>query len=60
MKELAIRLREAEQGMTTTEYAVGTVAVASFAGLLVKLLTSPEVQALVFKVLQYAFELVLG
>jgi hypothetical protein len=33
----------AEQGMTTAEYAVGTVAACGFAGVLFKLLTSDSV-----------------
>jgi hypothetical protein len=37
---IARRGRWAEHGMTTAEYAVGTVSACSFAGLLFKLLTS--------------------
>jgi uncharacterized protein DUF4244 len=36
----------AEEGMTTAEYAVGTVSACSFAGLLFKLLTSDFGQSL--------------
>ncbi len=32
-----------EQGMTTAEYAVGTVAACGFGGILYKILTSPDV-----------------
>ena len=32
-----------DEGMTTAEYAVGTVAACGFGGLLYKVLTSPEV-----------------
>ena len=39
------RTRE-ERGMTTAEYAVGTVASCGFAGVLVKLLSEPWVQDL--------------
>jgi hypothetical protein len=35
-----------ERGMTTAEYAVGTVASCGFAGVLVKLLNEPWVQGL--------------
>jgi hypothetical protein len=35
-----------ERGMTTAEYAVGTVASCGFAGVLVKLLNEPWVQDL--------------
>jgi Flp pilus assembly pilin Flp len=42
------RLRKTrdERGMTTAEYAVGTVASCGFAGVLVKLLSEPWVQDL--------------
>ncbi|HWL98911.1 MAG TPA: DUF4244 domain-containing protein [Nocardioidaceae bacterium] len=35
-----------ERGMTTAEYAVGTVASCGFAGVLVKLLNEPWVQGM--------------
>jgi hypothetical protein len=44
-----------DQGMTTAEYAVGTVAAAGLGGVLLKLLTSPEVQDLIWKIVQHAF-----
>jgi hypothetical protein len=44
-----------EEGMTTAEYAVGTVAAAGLGGVLLKLLTSPEVQDLIWKIVQHAF-----
>ena len=44
-----------EQGMTTAEYAVGTVAAAGLGGLLLKMLTSPEVQELIWSIVQRAF-----
>jgi hypothetical protein len=44
-----------EEGMTTAEYAVGTVAAAGLGGLLLKMLTSPEVQDLFWKIIQQAF-----
>jgi hypothetical protein len=49
------RLLTNEEGMTTAEYAVGTVAAAGLGGLLIKLLTSPEVQDLIWKIVQQAF-----
>lgn len=45
----------AETGMTTAEYAVGTVAAAGLGGILLKILTSPEFQALIWKIIQSAF-----
>lgn len=49
-----------DDGMSTTEYAVGTVAAAGLGGLLLKLLTSPDVQQLLFGVISKAFEWVTG
>ena len=45
-----------DKGMSTAEYAVGTVAAAGFGGLLVKLLSSPDVQQLLWSVIKKAFE----
>ncbi|MDP3971798.1 MAG: DUF4244 domain-containing protein [Candidatus Nanopelagicales bacterium] len=45
-----------DEGMSTAEYAVGTVAAAGLGGLLLKLLTSPDVQSLLWGVLQRAFQ----
>lgn len=45
-----------EDGMSTAEYAVGTVAAAGLGGLLLKLLTSPDVQSLLWTVIQRAFQ----
>jgi hypothetical protein len=56
MKDLAVRLSEDEQGMSTAEYAVGTVAVCGLGGLLIKLLTSPEIFDLLWQVIAKAFE----
>jgi hypothetical protein len=50
-------LRRDEQGMTTAEYAVGTVAACGFAGVLFKLLTSNPVLGLLRKVIERAFDL---
>lgn len=56
MSTKLVRLVQAEEGMSTAEYAVGTVAAAGFGGLLVKLLSSPDVQQLLWGVIQKAFE----
>jgi hypothetical protein len=56
MNELAVRLHEDEQGMSTAEYAVGTVAVCGLGGLLIKLLSSPEVFNLLWQVISKAFD----
>jgi hypothetical protein len=55
MKTLLRRARN-EHGMTTAEYAVGTVATCGFAGILGKVLTQPWVGDL----LQGLFESTIG
>lgn len=42
-----------ERGMTTAEYAVGTIAAASFAGILIRVLTDPTIQALLLELLSF-------
>ncbi|GAA2619581.1 DUF4244 domain-containing protein [Actinomadura fulvescens] len=50
--------REARDlGMSTAEYAVGTVAAAAFAGLLFKIVTSPDVRALLLGIIKRALQL---
>ncbi len=44
-----------ETGMTTAEYAVGTVAACGFGGILYKVLTSPEVVQLLKDAIARAF-----
>lgn len=56
MKAALIRLATEEDGMSTAEYAVGTVAACGLGGILVKLLTSPEVQQLLWGVIEKAFD----
>lgn len=50
-----------ERGMTTAEYAVGTIAAASFAGVLIKILTDPQIQAtlldLLLTILRYFLQI---
>ncbi len=46
---------KSDAGMTTAEYAVGTVAAAGLGGVLLKMLGSPEVQDLIWKIVQQAF-----
>jgi hypothetical protein len=56
MSRLITRISREERGMTTAEYAVGTVAAAGLGGLLIRILTSPPVQELIEDVLRRAFE----
>jgi hypothetical protein len=58
MREVVRRLA-ADDGMSTAEYAVGTVAAAGFGGILVKLLSSPDVQQVLWQVIEKAFSFVL-
>ena len=53
------RLRE-ERGLTTAEYAIGTVAAAGLGGLLIKLVTSDEARNLIWSLLSKALTIVLG
>ncbi|MFM1818438.1 MAG: hypothetical protein RIS61_36 [Actinomycetota bacterium] len=51
---------EDESGMTTVEYAIGTVAAASLGGMLLKMFGSPEIQSLIWKVIEKAFSGIFG
>lgn len=53
MGNLRTRLHR-DDGMTTAEYAVGTLAAVAFAGLLLKVLTSDTVQAALAAIVQRA------
>jgi Protein of unknown function (DUF4244) len=53
----AVRLLRRDRGMTTAEYAVGTVAACGFAGVLYKLLTSDVVVSFLTEILRRAFGL---
>jgi Flp pilus assembly pilin Flp len=57
MRKLKARFSE-DRGMTTAEYAVGTVAVAGLGGILIKLLTSNAVRDLLWGVLKGAFSFI--
>lgn len=51
-----VAIRE-ESGMTTAEYAIGTIAAASFAALLIKLVTSEQVRDMLMRVIRSALSL---
>jgi hypothetical protein len=57
----AVRLQvlqaDRDAGMTTAEYAVGTVAACGFSGILYKVITSPEILGLITGVIGKAFKL---
>jgi hypothetical protein len=54
---LRLRAVDPDAGMTTAEYAVGTVAACGFGAILYKVITSPEVYALLRAVIAAAFHL---
>lgn len=54
------RVRREDAGMTTVEYAVGTVAAASFGGMLIKLLMSEEARNLVWGLISNAVSALFG
>ncbi|MCU0262798.1 MAG: DUF4244 domain-containing protein [Candidatus Nanopelagicales bacterium] len=56
MNDLVVRVRDEDQGMSTAEYAVGTVAVAGLGGLLIKLLSSEAFYDLLWRVISTAFD----
>lgn len=56
----AIATMKAEDGMTTAEYAVGTVAAAGLGGVLVKMLSSTEVRDMLWAIIQHALNVFLG
>lgn len=60
MRTLIARFVKEEDGLSTAEYAVGTVAVAGLGGVLIKLLTSTEVRDLIWTVLSNAFSSMFG
>ena len=60
MKKVVARFIKEQDGMSTAEYAVGTVAAAGLGGVLIKLLTSPEVRDLIWTVLSNAFKSMFG
>ncbi|MDP4014186.1 MAG: DUF4244 domain-containing protein [Candidatus Nanopelagicales bacterium] len=55
MSGVIARIRQEETGLSTAEYAVGTVAVAGLGGLLLKLLTSDWFLELLRRIIEWAF-----
>lgn len=56
-RELGSRYRSVRDlGMSTAEYAIGTVAAAAFAALLFKLVTSSEVKSLLMGIIRGALQ----
>lgn len=59
MRAFLARVKK-DDGLSTAEYAVGTVAAAGLGGVLIKLLTSDEVRDLIWTVVSSAFRSLLG
>ncbi len=57
MSKVTAVLRRDDAGMTTAEYAVGTVAACGFGGILYKVITSGAVLELITGVISRAFKL---
>lgn len=57
---IVARIRHEDAGMTTVEYAVGTVAAAGFGGLLIKLLMSDEARNLIWGLITNALSALFG
>ena len=57
---IVARVRREDAGMTTVEYAVGTVAAAGFGGLLIKLLMSEEARNLVWGLISNTISALFG
>lgn len=60
MTRVLARIRREDAGMTTVEYAVGTVAAAGFGGLLIKLLMSDEARNLIWGLITNALSALFG
>lgn len=60
MRKSLLKRMTNDEGLSTAEYAVGTVAVAGLGGLLVKLLTSEWFFALLQRVIEKAFSIIFG
>jgi len=58
VRRLIVRLTDlrGDDGMNTAEYAVGTLAAVAFAGVLLKVLSSPSVQAALTGVINEALK----
>jgi len=51
--------RRDERGMTTAEYAVGTVATVSIVGILLAIIQNPEFQKLLWVLVKLIFDIVM-
>lgn len=49
-----------DRGVTTAEYAVGTVAAVTMVGVLIKIFTSPEFWEILWQIIKWIMELIKG
>jgi uncharacterized protein DUF4244 len=58
LRRVAARIRSKgrDTGMSTAEYAVGTLAAVAFAGVLLKVLTSPSIQSALSSIISRALK----
>lgn len=49
-----------ERGITTAEYAVGTVAAVSIVGVLLKVISTPEFQEILFEIIKWIVKVIMG
>ncbi|WP_036922454.1 DUF4244 domain-containing protein [Propionicicella superfundia] len=52
--------RRDERGITTAEYAVGTVAAVSIVGVLLKIITTPEFSQILLQIIKWIVEIITG
>ena len=57
MRRVLVRLSRDDRGMTTAEYAVGTVAAAGLGGILIKILTSDVVRDFLWSMIKTAISI---
>lgn len=57
--ELVRRRQRDQRGMTTAEYAVGTVATVSVVGVIIGILNNPEFQKLIWEILSAVVKAIL-
>lgn len=60
MNKALLKTLRSDKGLSTAEYAVGTVAVAGLGGLLLRLLTSSWVYDLLQRIIERAFAAIFG
>ena len=60
MRQSLLKVIRSDEGLSTAEYAVGTVAVTGLGGLLIKLLTSEWLYSVLQRIIESAFAVLFG